>query len=185
MPRTGSERREPPNTWRKAYLSLGSNMGRRPDNLRRALRLLRVEPGISLTRHSRLYTTAPVGYSAQRDFLNGVVELRTRLGPRELLSRLKGVELALGRQPGIRNGPRPIDIDLLLLGRRVVRRRGLEVPHPRMHRRRFVLEPLAEIAPRAVHPILRRTARSLLAGLEPGGRVRPWGTWEPVGSAGG
>jgi 2-amino-4-hydroxy-6-hydroxymethyldihydropteridine diphosphokinase len=139
---------------------------------------------VEVARFSRLYTTSPVGYSAQRDFLNGVVELRTRLGPRELLARIKEIERVLGRRPGIRNGPRPIDIDLLLLGRHVVRRRGLEVPHPRMHRRRFVLEPLAEIAPRALHPLLRRTARSLLAGLAPGVEsVRPWGAWEPGASA--
>ncbi len=162
-------------------LSLGSNVGRRPDNLRRALRLLRADPGLRVVQVSRLYSTCPVGYTDQRDFLNGVVELRTHLSPRDLLRRLEGIEARLGKMTPFRNGPRRIDIDLALYGRRVIRSRGLVVPHPRMHRRRFVLEPLAEVAPRSVHPVLRRTAARLLAELGPGERVRPWGAWMAAG----
>jgi 2-amino-4-hydroxy-6-hydroxymethyldihydropteridine diphosphokinase len=164
----------------RVFVSLGSNVGRRPDNLRRALHLLHADPDITVVRVSRLYSTSPVGYTAQRDFLNGVVELRTSLNPRRLLKRLAGVEARMGKLTPFRNGPRRIDIDVLLFGRRQVRERGLVIPHPRMHGRRFVLEPLAEVAPRAVHPGLRRTAARLLAGLGPGERVRVWGAWTAV-----
>jgi 2-amino-4-hydroxy-6-hydroxymethyldihydropteridine diphosphokinase len=163
----------------RVILSLGSNIGRRPDNLRQALRLLQSDPDIRVVRVSRLYSTFPVGYTAQRKFLNGVLELRTRLSPRTLLDRLQGIEASMGKSTPFRNGPRRIDIDLALYGKRVVRERGLTVPHPRMHRRRFVLEPLAEIAPRAMHPTLRRQAARLLAELGAGERVRPWGAWVP------
>jgi 2-amino-4-hydroxy-6-hydroxymethyldihydropteridine diphosphokinase len=164
----------------RVFLSLGSNVGRRPDNLRRALRLLAADTDIEVVRASHLYSTSPVGYTAQREFLNGVVELRTSLSPRRLLERMAEVEARMGKSTPFRNGPRRIDIDVLLFGRRQVRERGLIVPHPRMHRRRFVLEPLAEIAPRAVHPGLRLTASRLLAQLEPGERVRAWGSWSAV-----
>ncbi|HEY5999450.1 MAG TPA: 2-amino-4-hydroxy-6-hydroxymethyldihydropteridine diphosphokinase [bacterium] len=166
----------------RVFLSLGSNVGRRPDNLRRALALIAAEPAIRVVAVSRLYSTAPVGYTAQRDFLNGAVELRSQLGPRELLRRLEGIEARLGKSTPFRNGPRLIDIDLVLYGGRVVLERGFEVPHPRMHLRRFVLEPLAEIAPRAVHPGLRRTIAGLLAGLKDDSQVRPWGAWAPAGA---
>lgn len=107
--------------------------------------------------------------------------MRSRLGPRDLMERLQGIEEQMGKRTPFRNGPRTIDIDLVLFGQRVVRERGLTLPHPRMHRRRFVLEPLAEIAPRAVHPVLRRTAAGLLAGLGPAERVRPCGPWVRAG----
>jgi len=165
----------------RVFLSLGSNVGRRPDNLRRALVLIAAEPGISVVRVSRLYSTSPLGYTAQREFLNGVLELRTRLSPRELLGRLQGIEKRMGKETPFRNGPRRIDIDLVLHGNRVVRERDLSVPHPRLHRRRFVLEPLAAIAPRAVHPVLRRTAARLLAELADRGSARPWGAWAQGG----
>jgi 2-amino-4-hydroxy-6-hydroxymethyldihydropteridine diphosphokinase len=161
----------------RVFLSLGSNVGRRPDNLRRALRLLRDDPEIRVVKVSHLYSTSPVGYTAQREFLNGVVELRTGLNPRNLLERLAAIEARMGKSTPFRNGPRRIDIDVLLFGRRQVGERGLVIPHARMHGRRFVLEPLVEIAPRAVHPRLRRTAAQLLAKLGAGERVRAWGVW--------
>ena len=105
--------------------------------------------------------------------------MRTRLSPRTLLDRLQAIEAALGKSTPFRNGPRRIDVDLVLYGRSVIRERGLTVPHPRMHRRRFVLEPLAELAPRAMHPVLRRSMARLLAELGAGERVRPWGAWVP------
>jgi 2-amino-4-hydroxy-6-hydroxymethyldihydropteridine diphosphokinase len=163
------------------FLSLGSNVGRRPDNLRRALRLLREDPELRVVRVSRLYSTSPVGYTAQREFLNGAVELRSRLEPRDLLRRLETVEARMGKATPFRNGPRRIDIDLVLYGDRVIGSRGLVVPHPRMHRRRFVLEPLAEVAPRAVHPVLRRSVARLLREAGPDEQVRPWGAWVAAG----
>ena len=164
-------------TRERIFLSLGSNVGRRPDNLRRALRMLILDPDIRVVRVSQLYRTMPVGYTAQREFLNGVVELRSLLEPQELLSRLTELELRMGKSTPFRNGPRLIDIDLLLYGDRVIRGRRLQVPHPRMHQRRFVLEPLAELAPGVVHPVRRRTAARLLEALGSGQRVRPWGAW--------
>jgi 2-amino-4-hydroxy-6-hydroxymethyldihydropteridine diphosphokinase len=161
----------------RVFLSLGSNVGRRPENLRVARRLIGLEPGIRVVRTSFLYSTSPVGYTQQRKFLNGVLELRTRLSPRDLLERLERIEAGMGKNTPFRDGPRRIDIDMLLYGLRRVGERGLVVPHPRMHGRRFVLEPLAEIAPRAAHPVLRRTSAQLLAGLGPGEIVRPWGAW--------
>ena len=103
--------------------------------------------------------------------------MRTRLSPRDLLDRLKRIEARMGKSTPFRNGPRCIDIDMVLFGRRRVVERELTVPHPRMQERRFVLEPLAGIAPEAVHPVLGQTAASLLAGLGPGERVRPLGEW--------
>ena len=161
----------------RIFLSLGSNVGRRPDNLRTALSLIAREPGIKVVRVSLLYSTAPVGYTPQRKFINGALELRTRLGPRDLLDRLERIEVRMGKSTPFRNGPRRIDIDLVLYGQRRVLESGLVVPHPRMQGRRFVLEPLAEIAARAIHPGLRRTIAQILAGLEPDAGVRPWGAW--------
>jgi 2-amino-4-hydroxy-6-hydroxymethyldihydropteridine diphosphokinase len=171
-PGTGRER---------VFLSLGSNVGRRPANLRKALELIDREAGIRVVRASRLYSTSPVGYTAQRKFINGALELKTRLSPRELLDRLERIEARMGKSTPFRNGPRRIDIDVVLYGRRQVLESGLTVPHPRMHCRRFVLEPLAEIAARVLHPVLRRTAAHILAGLGSGESVRPWGAWVPDG----
>lgn len=103
--------------------------------------------------------------------------MRTRLSPRDLLGRLERIEERMGKNTPFRNGPRRIDIDLLLYGQRLVLESGVIVPHPRMHGRRFVLEPLADIAAQAIHPGLRRTVARILAGLGPGESVRPWGAW--------
>lgn len=103
--------------------------------------------------------------------------MSTILGPRDLLDRLAKVEVRMGKSTPFRNGPRRIDIDVVLYGRRQVFEDGLIVPHPRMNLRRFVLEPLAEIAPRVMHPVSRQTVARLLAGLGTDERVRPWGVW--------
>jgi 2-amino-4-hydroxy-6-hydroxymethyldihydropteridine diphosphokinase len=131
---------------KRVYLALGSNLGDRQANLSAAIAKLE-EQGIHTLRQSSLYETEPHGIRNQPWFLNQVVEAETRLLPRQLLLRIKKIERAMGRVPTVRNGPRPIDIDILLYERAKVKTAGLEIPHPRMLERRFVLEPLAELAP--------------------------------------
>ncbi len=144
-----------------AYLSLGSNLGGRENNLRRAVRLI-ADDLLRVTRTSGLYETAPMELADQPGFLNQVVEVETVLTPRELLARIAHVEAELGRQRTVPKGPRTADIDILLYDDLVVDSPGLVIPHPAMHERRFVLEPLAALAPDLVHPLLRRTLRGLL-----------------------
>jgi 2-amino-4-hydroxy-6-hydroxymethyldihydropteridine diphosphokinase len=143
-----------------AYLSLGSNLGDREHNLCRAIRLI-TDDLLRVTRASGLYETAPMEFADQPGFLNQVVEVDTVLIPRELLARIAHVEAELGRQRTVPKGPRTADIDILLYNSLIVDSPDLVIPHPAMHQRRFVLEPLAALAPDLVHPLLRRTIRSL------------------------
>jgi 2-amino-4-hydroxy-6-hydroxymethyldihydropteridine diphosphokinase len=146
-----------------AYIALGSNLGDRRDYLDRAVRLLRAEPGISVSRVSTYLETAPVGGPpGQGPYLNAAAELQTDLPPEQLLRVLLRVEQQLGRVRHERHGPRTVDLDLLLHGDARCQTPELTLPHPRLHERSFVLEPLAEIAPHAVHPGLGRTVRELL-----------------------
>jgi 2-amino-4-hydroxy-6-hydroxymethyldihydropteridine diphosphokinase len=136
-----------------AYIGLGSNLGDREATLRRAVDLLGSRPGIRVVAVSSLHETEPVGLLEQPRFLNAAAAVETELSPRALLDELLAVERALGRtREGPRYGPRTIDLDLLVYGEEVVREEGLDVPHPRLHERRFVLEPLAELAPGLVVP---------------------------------
>jgi 2-amino-4-hydroxy-6-hydroxymethyldihydropteridine diphosphokinase len=152
-----------------AYLSLGSNIGDREAQLREAIRRL---DGIGQVRKiSSLYETEPVEFTQQALFLNCAVVLETSLAARELMSRLLEIERTLGRERVQKKGPRTIDIDILLLGDLVVNSSQVTIPHPAMAERRFVLEPLGEIAPEAVHPVLQKTVRELLAELPPGQNV--------------
>ncbi|HXP86847.1 MAG TPA: 2-amino-4-hydroxy-6-hydroxymethyldihydropteridine diphosphokinase [Bryobacteraceae bacterium] len=144
------------------YLSLGSNLGDRRANLARALELLS-ESGVRVLRASSIFETEPMYLAAQPRFFNQIVEAETTLFPRQLLSATRGVEKAVGRTPGKRNGPRVIDIDIVLYAKSVVNLPGLAIPHPRMAERRFVLEPLAELTPDLRHPVTRRTVREMLA----------------------
>ncbi|HXH87532.1 MAG TPA: 2-amino-4-hydroxy-6-hydroxymethyldihydropteridine diphosphokinase [Gaiellaceae bacterium] len=138
---------------RIAFIGLGSNLGEREETLRRALELLGERAGVRVVAVSPLHETDPVGYLDQPRFLNGAAQLETELTPLALLDALLDVEKALGRvREGPRFGPRTLDLDLLLYGDTVVDEPGLTVPHPRLHERRFVLEPLAELDPALVVP---------------------------------
>ncbi len=154
----------------RAYLSLGSNLGDRVANLREAISRLR-EAG-TVARVSSLYETEPVEMKEQPWFVNCVVELRTTLPPLVLMRTLLDVEKAMGRERTQPKGPRKIDLDLLLYDDETVNTEELTLPHPAMHERRFVLVPLAEIAPLAIHPESRKTAWQLLEMLPAGDEVR-------------
>ncbi len=147
------------------YLGLGSNVGDRESNLREALERLEAER-IRVLRRSSLYETEPQDLRDQPWFLNAVVEAATDLFPRQLLGCTQNIEREMGRQRGTPKGPRNIDIDILFYGRTVIHTPELETPHPRIAQRRFVLEPLAEIAPELRHPVNGKTAREMLAALE-------------------
>ena len=157
----------------RIYLSLGSNLGDRAANLARAIEGLD-GTGVRVLRRSSIYETAPVDFLAQPWFLNCVVEAQTSLEPRELLGRLQSIEHSLGSRKLVRRGPRILDLDILFYGDRVTDEPGLQIPHPRLAGRRFVLFPLAEIAPDARHPILRKSAAELLAAVQDQSEVRRW-----------
>ncbi|MGA9640021.1 MAG: 2-amino-4-hydroxy-6-hydroxymethyldihydropteridine diphosphokinase [Terriglobales bacterium] len=153
-----------------AYLSLGANMGDRAANLRAAIEQLKAAG--SLCAVSGFYETQPVELADQPWFLNCALAIETCRSPRDLLNFALAIEAGMGRLRLRDKGPRQIDIDLLLFGGRVIAEPKLNVPHPAMHRRRFVLAPLAEIAPNALHPLLNKTVAELLNTLEEGQIVR-------------
>jgi 2-amino-4-hydroxy-6-hydroxymethyldihydropteridine diphosphokinase len=146
------------------YIALGSNVGDRGENLRVAREQIEA-PDLRVLRASSIYETAPRDVENQPWFLNQVIECETELFPRQLLGRLQKIERAMGRKRTIAKGPREIDLDILLFGNAVVKAPELEVPHPRLAERRFVLEPLAELVPEKKHPGTRRTMREMLAGV--------------------
>jgi 2-amino-4-hydroxy-6-hydroxymethyldihydropteridine diphosphokinase len=143
------------------WLGLGANLGDRVRNLVEALQ--RLAPRVSVTRISPCYETEPWGVMDQPHFLNLVSGGRTQLAPRALLAYLKEVERSLGRQPGLRYGPRPIDLDILFYDDLILTEPGLTIPHPRLHERAFVLAPLADLVPELVHPGRGETIAEMLA----------------------
>jgi 2-amino-4-hydroxy-6-hydroxymethyldihydropteridine diphosphokinase len=153
------------------YLSLGSNVGDREANLRAAIAALR-PVGVQVKQVSSMYETEPVDYLDQPWFLNCVEEAETELLPLALLQALRAIESQLGSQKEFAKGPRKIDLDILLYGSDTIVTPDLQVPHPRMHLRRFVLTPLAEIAPNLKHPSWQATAAELLQRLEDPSQVR-------------
>ncbi len=157
---------------RTLYLGLGSNLGDREATLAAAIRKLD-SPELRLTRASGLYETEPIGLKDQPWFLNQVAEFQTTLFPRQLLQRTKRIENELGRRRGVRNGPRTLDIDILLYGSAIVRSEELEIPHPRFRERRFVLAPLAELSPDLRDPVSGLQIKVLLSGLV-AQTIRPW-----------
>ena len=150
-----------------AYLAIGSNLGDRARACYASVQKLSAHPQITVTALSELVETAPVGGPTwSPPFLNGAVAIETTLGAHALIKELSAIEDFIGRQRLERWGPRTIDLDLLLFGDRILSSDDLIVPHPMMHERRFVLEPLAQIAPHAMHPALQMTIRGLLDTLK-------------------
>jgi 2-amino-4-hydroxy-6-hydroxymethyldihydropteridine diphosphokinase len=152
------------------YLSLGSNLGEREHHLRDAIARLETEG--RMVSVSSFYETEPVEFTDQAWFLNCAVALETTASPQQLITAILNMERDMGRQRIQKKGPRIIDIDILLFGDQIVDSPALTIPHPAMHHRRFVLEPLAEIAPEARHPALKKTIRELLQALPAGQVVR-------------
>lgn len=166
-----------------AYLGLGSNVGDRLDNLRRALLLLHKSAPIEVV--SSIYETAPWGFLEQPPFLNAVCRVRTTLGPQRLLREMQRIERTLGRQRLQLWGPRTVDLDLLSYDDRLIESEDLTVPHPLLHERAFVLVPLAEIAPDWTHPRSGKRASELLARVNGREGVVLWqpaaAIWPPTG----
>ena len=150
-----------------AYIALGANLGDRSATIGRAVEMLNATPGVRVRKTSALVENPAVGGPPGSPmFLNGAAEIETSLSARDLLARLLEIEQTLGRQRLRKWDPRTIDLDLLLYGDRVIQEPELTVPHPRMHERAFVLDPLAQIAPDAIHPRLGKTIRQLRGELQ-------------------
>lgn len=152
----------------RVFIGLGSNVGNRSEHLARAREALTLIDRTQLIAFSDVFETAPVGPVDQGAFLNAAAELSTELEPIELLDALRDIEAKEGREPESKRqrwGPRTLDLDILLFGNRAIETQRLHVPHPSMHERRFVLEPLADIAPDAIHPTLAKTIAELVAEL--------------------
>jgi 2-amino-4-hydroxy-6-hydroxymethyldihydropteridine diphosphokinase len=157
---------------RLVYLSLGSNIGDREAHLREAM--VRLQTQVRIVSVSSFYETEPVEFADQSWFLNCAVALETTETAAKLMAAILDIEQQMGRQRIQRKGPRTIDIDILLFGDIILESPALTIPHPAMHERRFVLEPLAEIASALRHPVLKKTIRELLEALPPGPAVRKY-----------
>ncbi len=143
------------------YIGIGSNLGDREENCGKAVALL-IESGVKVIKRSSLYETEPWGFKEQPMFINMVLEIETQIEPEELLKVLKQIEIKLGRVEGKRWMPRIIDLDILVYNDLIIKTSNLEIPHPGMHERTFVLEPLSEIAPDKIHPVFKKTFNDLL-----------------------
>ncbi len=144
-----------------AYIGIGSNLGNREENCEKSIQLIEEYSGIKVTKHSSMSETEPWGIKDQPKFINMAIEIVTDLEPEALLSLLKKIEKASGRTPEVKWGPRVIDLDILFYDDLVLKTPGLEIPHPEICKRDFVLKPLKEIAPDKVHPVLKKTIREL------------------------
>ncbi len=149
----------------KVYIGIGSNIGDRKSNFKKAISFFNNEPGVEVIEVSDFYDTKPVGGPPQENYLNGVLRAETELSPKELLKCLKKIEKEMGRISAEKDFPRIIDLDILLYGNECIREEELEVPHPRMHERSFVLEGMVQIAPGVIHPGLGKKMKELLCAL--------------------
>jgi 2-amino-4-hydroxy-6-hydroxymethyldihydropteridine diphosphokinase len=156
------------------YIGIGSNIGERLSNCRKAIEFLKGIEGFEFMKASSFYLTEPVGLKEQRWFVNGVVMGKTTIPPLTLLSIVKGYEARCGRRDGERWGPRIIDIDILLFGERIIEEEELKIPHPELHKRAFVLIPLCEISPDAYHPVIGKRAIEILKESEDRSIVIPF-----------
>lgn len=145
-----------------AYIGIGSNLGNREENCLRSIKLLE-ERGLIIKKQSAMYETEPWGVEEQPRFINMVVEADTALGPEKLLKLLKSIEQEIGRQYPYRWGPRIIDLDILLYDDIVINTPLLQIPHPLMHQRDFVLKPMSEIAPEVLHPVIKKTVAKIFS----------------------
>ena len=152
------------------YIALGSNLGDRLANIRKAIELMKGE-GIEIIDESSIYETEPVGYKEQGWFLNSVVKGRTELSPGRLCKRLEKIEKSMGRESEIKWGPRIIDLDILFYENKILNGKQLQIPHSELHKRKFVLVPLEQIAPELVHPVLNNTISELLRDLKDNSQV--------------
>lgn len=157
----------------EVYIGIGSNVGDRYANILHACRLMAKE--FEIKKLSSVYETEPEGYENQPDFLNAVIKVHVNLEPGMLLKRLKEIEKEMGRRRSFWNAPRIIDLDILFYKGEVVKEPGLDIPHPHLHERAFVLVPLAEIAPDLIHPVLHKTTQELVDNLKSQRRVEKWG----------
>lgn len=145
-----------------AYIGIGSNLSNREENCEKAIKLLEGN-NIKVTKRSSIIETEPWGVEDQPKFINMAVEIETDLAPEELLSLLKGIEFEIGRSPAERWGPREIDLDILLYDNLIRKTPELEIPHPQISKREFVLKPLSEIAPEKIHPVLKKSIKDLFS----------------------
>jgi 2-amino-4-hydroxy-6-hydroxymethyldihydropteridine diphosphokinase len=148
-----------------SFIGLGSNMGKPVDRCREAIDYLRIIRESQVLRCSSFYRTEPVGFLDQDWFINAVIEIRTSLAAQDLMQELQTIEGRMGRQKPVKWGPRVVDLDILLYGQEVMQTDILTVPHPELHKRRFVLEPLYEIAPYAIHPAFGVSVAGLMERL--------------------
>jgi 2-amino-4-hydroxy-6-hydroxymethyldihydropteridine diphosphokinase len=153
--------------WHLVLVGVGANLGDPLAACRSGIAAVAADGAVRIVAVSRFYHTAPRDYAPQDWFVNAVAALETRLGPRALLNRIKAIEVQMGRSGGgVRFGPRPIDMDILFYDDRIMDAGDLVIPHPRLHKRRFVLQPLCDIAPDMIHPVLKVSMAMLLAGAE-------------------
>ena len=155
-----------------AYIGIGANLGDRAGTMSQAVAVLGRRDGVQLIAASGVYETAPVGVCGQPDYLNAVLEAWTDLSARDLLNVLLGVEGEFGRRRRKKWDARTLDLDVLLFGNEIIQQDGLQVPHPRMHERGFVLVPLCDLCPEGCHPVLKRTYRTLAQTIDATQAVR-------------